>query len=103
MTVAGGNGQGNELNQLYRPYGISVDDDQNIYIVDHYNHRIVEWKCNATSGQIVAGGNGEGNGTNQLDHPTDVIIDKENNSLIISDRLNRRVMRWSRQNNTENG
>jgi sugar lactone lactonase YvrE len=67
------------------------------------NHRIVEWKCNATSGQIVAGGNGRGNKTNQLNYPSDVIIDKENNSLIISDWGNRRVIRWSRLNNTKYG
>ncbi len=85
------------------PEGIFIDDDQNIYIADYWNHRIVEWKHNATNGQIVAGGNGEGNKTNQLYYPTDVIIDKENNSLIISDKGNRRVMRWSLENKTKNG
>jgi hypothetical protein len=40
---------------------------------------------------------------NQWNYPRDVIIDKENNSLIISDLGNRRVIRWSRQNNTKNG
>jgi hypothetical protein len=38
-----------------------------------------------------------------LNGSTDVIIDKENNSIIISDWGNRRVMQWSRQNNTTNG
>jgi sugar lactone lactonase YvrE len=32
-----------------------------------------------------------------------VIIDIENNSLIISDRDNRRVMRWFLENGTKNG
>ncbi len=72
-------------------------------MTDFGNHRIVEWKCYATNGQIVAGGNGEGNQMNQLNLPTDVIIDKENNSLIIADFGNRRVMRWSLQNNIKNG
>jgi sugar lactone lactonase YvrE len=94
---------GDKLNQLWCPDGICIDDDQTIYIADCGNHRIVEWKCNATNGQIVAGGNGEGNKTNQLNYPRDVIIDKENNSLIISDNGNRRVIRWFRQNNTKNG
>jgi sugar lactone lactonase YvrE len=48
----------------------------------------------------VAGGNGNGNQTNQLNEPTDVIIDEESNSFIISDWKNRRVMRWSLENNT---
>ncbi len=72
-------------------------------MADYGNHRIVEWKCNATKGQLVEGENGKGNQMNQLNRPTDVIIDKEKNSLIIADSDNRRVMRWSLENNTKNG
>ena len=57
LTVAGGNGQGNGNNQLSNPWGFYIDDDQTIYIADQSNHRIIEWKWNATSGQVVAGGN----------------------------------------------
>ena len=103
ITMAGVYGQGNKLNQLDCPYGIFIDDDQTIYIADSYNHRILQWKSNATYGQIVAGGNGNGSSMNQLSYPSDVIIDKENNSLIISDSDNRRVMRWSLENHTKNG
>ncbi|CAF5126009.1 unnamed protein product, partial [Rotaria sp. Silwood1] len=59
ITVAGGNGQGSETNQLNSPWGLYVDDDQTIYVVDRWNHRIVEWKCDATNGKVVAGGNGK--------------------------------------------
>ncbi|CAF1274949.1 unnamed protein product [Rotaria sp. Silwood1] len=100
ITVAGGNGQGSETNQLNSPWGLYVDDDQTIYIADYYNHRIVEWKYGATNGKVVAGGNGKGNGTHQLNLPPDVIIDKETDSLIISDCGNRRVVRWPRRNGT---
>ncbi|CAF4513538.1 unnamed protein product, partial [Rotaria sp. Silwood2] len=62
ITVAGGNRQGNGINQLSYPLGLYVDDDQTVYVADESNHRIVEWKCGATSGQVVAGGNGQGNG-----------------------------------------
>jgi sugar lactone lactonase YvrE len=103
ITIAGGNGKGNQLNQLSSLFGICIDDDQTIYIADCGNHRIVEWTCNAKNGQIVAGGNGKGNKTNQLNEPTDVIIDKEKNSLIICDYYNRRIIRWSREKNTKNG
>jgi DNA-binding beta-propeller fold protein YncE len=65
-----------------------------------WNHRIVEWKSNAKKGQIIAGENGQGNKTNQLNYPTNVILDTKTNSLIISDRDNKRIMRWARQNNT---
>ncbi|CAF1248845.1 unnamed protein product [Rotaria sp. Silwood1] len=98
INVAGGNERGNGNNQLYYPYGLYVDDDQTVYIADWLNHRIVEWKCGATNGQVVAGGNGEGTGAHQLSYPSDVIVDKERDSLIISNSLNRRVVRWSRRN-----
>ena len=81
--MAGGNGQGNGINQLNWPHGLYVDDDQTIYVADRENHRIVAWKYGATSGQVVAGGNRQGNGANQLNSPWDVIVDKERDSLII--------------------
>jgi sugar lactone lactonase YvrE len=100
LTVAGGNGQGNGINQLSNPWGLYVDDDQTVYVADQRNHRIVEWKWGATSGQVVAGGNGPGSGAHQLSFPGDVIVDKERDSLIICDNSNRRVVRWPRRNGT---
>ncbi|CAF1578667.1 unnamed protein product, partial [Rotaria sordida] len=100
ITVAGGNRQGNGINQLSNPLGLYVDDDQTIYVADQSNHRIVEWKWGAMSCHVVAGGNGPGSGDHQLSNPQDVIVDKERDSLIISDRENRRVVRWPRRNGT---
>ena len=100
ITVAGGNGHRDNLNQLFLPEGIFVDQDRTIYIADSGNHRIVEWKYNAKSGRIVAGGYGKGNQHNQLYFPKDVIVDKESDSFIISDWGNNRIMLWPRQSNT---
>jgi sugar lactone lactonase YvrE len=100
LTVAGGNGWGNGINQFDNPYGLYVDDDQTVYVADQSNHRIVEWKSGATSGQVVAGGNLRGSGAYQLYDPRDVIVDKERDSLIICDYSNRRVVRWPRRNGT---
>ncbi|CAF1634068.1 unnamed protein product [Rotaria sp. Silwood1] len=100
ITVAGGNREGNGINQLSNPFGLYVDEDQTIYVADSSNHRIMEWKWGAKSGQVVAGGNGQGSGDHQLSYPRDVIVDKERDSLIISDSSNDRVVRWPRQNGT---
>ncbi|CAF0877746.1 unnamed protein product [Adineta steineri] len=97
ITVAGGNGQRQQLNQLYFPQGIFIDERKNIIIADTSNHRIVEWKYNAKEGQVIAGGNGMGNQMDQLFHPTDVIFDEQNHSIIIADFLNRRVVQWVNQ------
>ncbi|CAF2808597.1 unnamed protein product [Rotaria sp. Silwood2] len=51
VTVAGGNGRGNESNQLGGPRGLYVDDDQTVYVAAFFNNRIVEWKRGATRGK----------------------------------------------------
>jgi sugar lactone lactonase YvrE len=94
ITVAGGHGQGNGLQQLNRPFGIVVDDDDTVFIADFGNHRIVACKKGDNAGHVAAGGQEEGNELHQLNRPTDVLIDKETKSLIISDYWNRRVVRW---------
>ncbi|CAF1494329.1 unnamed protein product, partial [Adineta steineri] len=98
ITVAGGNGFGQELNQLNCPGGIFIDNDKSIYIADKWNHRIVKWKQNSDTGEIIAGGSESGNRNNQLCIPRDIIFDKQNNSYIISDYGNRRVIRYFDQN-----
>ncbi|CAF1425838.1 unnamed protein product [Adineta steineri] len=97
ITVAGGNGEGQQLNQFRGPAGIFIDKNKNIFIADLDNHRIVEWKYNAKEGQIIAGGNGQGSRLDQLDRPTDVIVDQQNHSIIIADYGNRRVIQWFNQ------
>ncbi|CAF0815561.1 unnamed protein product [Adineta steineri] len=72
--VAGGNGYGNDLDQVSLPLGFYIDDDnQTIYITNYNSDRVVGWKFGEKSGKIVAGGNGPGDG-------------------------NKRVVQWSRQN-----
>ncbi|CAF1280501.1 unnamed protein product [Adineta steineri] len=97
-TVAAGNGQGQQLNQLNHPAGIFIDKNKNIFIADRDNHRIVEWKYNANEGQTIAGENKQGNRMHQLGRPTDVIVDEQNHSIVIADLGNRRVIQWMNQN-----
>ncbi|CAF1309324.1 unnamed protein product [Rotaria sordida] len=66
FTVTGNDGVGNRINQLSDPFGISIDHDQTIYVVDSENYRIMGWKLDVTSGKIVAGNGDYGNETNQL-------------------------------------
>ncbi|CAF3159499.1 unnamed protein product [Rotaria socialis] len=43
VTVAGGNGEGSELNQLRYPWGFFVDDDAAVYVADTWNFRVIVW------------------------------------------------------------
>ena len=80
-----------------------MDAEDTVIVADYWNHRIVGWKRDATSGTVLAGGNGQGNRTDQLNYPVAVIFDNETDSLIICDWQNRRVTRWSRRNGTLSG
>ncbi|CAF1062079.1 unnamed protein product [Adineta steineri] len=97
ITVGGGHGRGQQLNQLNLTQGIFIDKNKNIFIADSWNDRIVEWKYDAKEGQIIAGGNGQGYRMDQLSYPTDFIVDQQNHSIIIADYDNKRVIQWLNQ------
>ncbi|CAF2122979.1 unnamed protein product [Rotaria magnacalcarata] len=55
-VVAGGNGQGNGLNQLNQPSDVLIDKDtDSIIICDYYNGRVVRWsrRSGTTQGEIL--------------------------------------------------
>lgn len=95
-TIAGGFGKGERSDEFFYPYAMKIDQrDGFMIIADWGNHRIVRWDPRQTQGRTIAGGNGQGSNMNQLSCPTDLLIDYQNNSLLISDRGNRRIVRWS--------
>ena len=99
-VMAGGNGQGDRLDQLYKPtdviidretdsliisdygnrrivrwplhngtigeilisnvqcWGLTMDEDKSLYLVDHVNHEVKRYHLERTEGTVVAGGNG---------------------------------------------
>ncbi|CAF0732554.1 unnamed protein product [Adineta steineri] len=93
IVVAGGNGQGNQLNQLNDPRFIFIDEDQSIYVTDQDNHRVMKWRKDAKEGIVVAGGNGEGGNLNQLYYPHGVIVN-DLDRIYVADFGNNRVIRW---------
>lgn len=91
-VVAGGNGFGNELNQLARPLNLCVNNEQTIYISDHFNNRIMEWSKNATQGRIFA---------NDVRGPLQIVIEQQPSTLLVCDYFNQRVVRCSTHEPTE--
>ncbi|CAF4209071.1 unnamed protein product [Adineta steineri] len=87
-VVAGGNGKGNQLNQLNSPGFIFVDEYQSVYVADRDNYRVVKWRKDPKEGTIVAGGN-----LNQLFYPRGVIVG-DLGQIYVADGWNNRIMRW---------
>ncbi|CAF4569712.1 unnamed protein product, partial [Rotaria socialis] len=92
--VAGGNGQGDGLNQLNEPGYLFVDEQQNVFVSDNFNHRVMKWTKSAKEGIVVAGGQGQGSALTQLSSPNGIFVDTLG-TLYVADSWNHRVMRWT--------
>ncbi|CAF1525703.1 unnamed protein product [Adineta ricciae] len=93
--VAGGNGKGDNLNQLSFPRGLFVDQWKQIYVADSDNHRIMRWCEGDAEGSIVVGGKGQGSQLNQLHSPYGLAFDSEGN-LYVADHGNDRVVQYEK-------
>ncbi|CAF5051050.1 unnamed protein product [Rotaria sp. Silwood1] len=91
-VVAGGNGEGNRLDQLSYPRYVFVDRDHSVYVSDCYTHRVMKWEEGATQGIVVAGGQGEGNSLTQMYYPQGVVVDQLG-TVYVADLGNHRI-RW---------
>ena len=92
-VVAGGNGHGNQLNQLSSPSFLFIDNDHTLYISDFGNHRVMKWLENTKEGIVVAGGNGKGDRLTQLSSPLGVTVDHFDR-IYVADCDNNRIMQW---------
>jgi hypothetical protein len=91
ITVAGITGYyGNGLNQLWNPTALMVDNNQNMYIVDYSNSRILQWTIGASSGMIIAGDVTYGTQATQLNSPNRINFDSSG-SLYVADTSNNRI------------
>ena len=92
-VVAGGNGRGNQSNQLNIPTYLFVDDEQAVYVSDNDNDRLMKWNKGANQGTVVAGGQGKGSALTQLFYPYGLFVDTSG-TIYVADSNNGRVMRW---------
>ena len=90
-VVAGGNGEGNALNQLRAPRGVAVLCDGSVVAADTGNHRVLRCRDGAAP-EVVAGFNGVGNALNQLRAPRGVAVLRDD-SFFVADTGNDRVLR----------
>ncbi|CAF3447435.1 unnamed protein product [Rotaria socialis] len=98
--VAGGNGKGDGVNQLNLPRYLFVDQQQNVYVSDFDNNRVVKWNKGEKEGIVIAGGQGKGGALTQLSSPLGLFIDTLG-TLYVADEGNHRVMRWTQGDNKQ--
>jgi hypothetical protein len=94
--VFGNNGRGDGLNQLNMPQGMTsknLGSGLYMYVADTGNDRVIRFKWNEQTGEVVAGGNGRGSELNQLHFPFNVEVDYEGN-VYVADPYNSRIVKW---------
>ncbi|CAF4999026.1 unnamed protein product [Rotaria sp. Silwood1] len=74
-------------------FGLTMDDNGYLYVVDNEKHEVRRYKIGDTKGTVVAGGNGKGNRLDQLSKPHYVFVDRDH-SVYVSEWENHRVMKW---------
>ncbi|CAF3723874.1 unnamed protein product [Rotaria sordida] len=91
-VVAGGNGAGTAINQLYFPVGIYFDSSSNsLFIANIGSHTIVRWVIGASNWTLVVGVTGSAGITStQLNSPGDVTFDWMGN-MYVADVNNDRI------------
>ena len=93
VLVAGGNGRGNNTNQLNNPVGIYFESLSNSLIIANTKaHNIVRWRIGDSNWTLIAGNLNAsiGNSPSSLSNPYGVTVDPMGN-LYIADNGNRRV------------
>ncbi|MFI6473028.1 SMP-30/gluconolactonase/LRE family protein [Streptomyces sp. NPDC050516] len=104
ITTVAGNGEAGYVSdggpaiatRLHYPYGVAVDRSGNLYIADHYNHRIRKVTPNGNITTVA--GNGDAGYVSdggpaistRLHYPVAVAVDGDGN-LYIADRHNHRI------------
>lgn len=92
ITITGSeNGtSGSSISELNKPFGISISNNDVLYISDTDNHRIVVVPLDYIS-NIAIIGSGPGSGSNQFNQPYDLFV--TNKSLFVIDELNHRIQK----------
>ena len=94
ITVAGITGvSGSDLSHLASPMKVIVDEDQNMFILESANARVLRWKIGETSGEVIAGGQETGTGQNQLSYPQNIRFGHDG-SVYVVDTSNNRIQKY---------
>ncbi|CAF3361968.1 unnamed protein product, partial [Rotaria sp. Silwood2] len=91
-------GSHEDLSRITRAFFIFVDCNENLYVSDTFNNRVIRFSSNSSSGMpglIIAGNGIYGSDASQLARPYGIFID-EAETLYVVDSFNHRIQRWNK-------
>ena len=74
--------------KLNNAYGVTVDKDDNIYVMEVNNHRVNKF---SSDGEFVAAGGSLGSGNLQFSGPLGICYNRRDNNLYVPDQSNNRI------------
>ena len=74
--------------KLNNAYGVTVDKDDNIYVVELNNHRVNKF---SSDGEFVAVVGSQGSGNLQFSCPLGICYNRRDNNLYVADQSNHRI------------
>ena len=83
-VVAGGKGEGGELNKIGSPWGVSVLANGTVFVSSMNNSKVTRWAPGDTTGTLVAGDDWTQGQENKIRNPFGVFVDKDENLYAIS-------------------
>lgn len=94
-TVAGSSSgtAGSGLSELSSPSAVYVDGNQNMFILDTSNYRVLRWKIGDPLGYLVVGTGAYGSVLSRISTSYAFFVDSQSN-IYISDSGNARVTKW---------
>lgn len=88
--------QGSELDAFARPQGFLIDDQNQFWIADAHNHRILVFGLETEAPSLKYSFGSFGSEPGQLHYPYGISLDKDN-SLLVAEKGNHRVQRFTKQ------
>ncbi|CAF1199394.1 unnamed protein product [Rotaria sordida] len=79
---------------LNYPTSIYVDSSLNMYILDMWNLRILQWLNGASGGSTIAGTGVQGNTSSSFNQAFNMAVDMSNSQIYLADLINNRIMLW---------
>jgi sugar lactone lactonase YvrE len=98
--VAGGNGEGSDVDQLSKPGGLALmlkdEKEEFLFIVDKGNHRVMRVSLATGAKAVVAGTGSAGKQADEFCFPEGVVLDASGSDkyMYIVDSGNDRITRW---------